>query len=86
MNLNLTLDFITELADTETDHLGWRELCGKLGQVVELIVEDVCVDIVTRDTAQVSVNSLIREQAGAELGQAQVMLDDIIEVVVEFCS
>ena len=61
MILNLNLDLITELTDTETDHLGWKELCGGHGQVVELVVEDVRFDSVTRDAAQVIVNNLIDE-------------------------
>ena len=55
MNLSFNLHLFTELLDTETDHLGWRELCGRLGQAAKIVEEDVRVDIATRDAAQVNV-------------------------------
>ena len=54
MDLNLNLDFVTELTDTKTDHLGWRELCRRLVQAAKLVQEDVRVEIATRDAAQVN--------------------------------
>ena len=47
--------------DTETDHLSWRILCGRLVQAAKLVEEDICVNIATRDAAQVIVNILIDE-------------------------
>ena len=43
--------------DTETDHLSWGELCGRLVQATKLVEEDVRVDIATRDAAQVIVTT-----------------------------
>ena len=53
VNLKLNLELFTELLDTETDHLGSGDLCGRLVQAAKLVQEDVRVEIATRDAAQV---------------------------------
>ena len=57
MNLKLNLELFTELLDTETDHLGSGDLCGRLVQAAKLVQEDVRVEIATRDAAQVIVTN-----------------------------